>query len=428
MKASKVAIWLLLVAFYGTGQSQTSAPPPLEIFQEASRFVNGHPLNFRGRVKIAWQECYLFVGDIGSIYVDTQTKQVTAVFYKLSTSNGEKLTQEEAFKKVKSWLIERKVNLDSWILEEQKTYDRGSAGKEYVFRWVKCSSEGIILPCILKVVISEDGVIRSFWRIEREVVIPLKSFIKAEKAIEIAIQASGFAQGKVKIMKKQLRVWFNDKGQQCLLYEIMLQKEDKLWRQVILNAHSGEVMAILQPLVKVPFMRILGKDTNMKIKEILRDLQKITKIEIIAHKSFIGIPLASPTKGAHAVTIGIIDIKNNQKILQSLLKEIEIMLKQPKPFAALVATPFWLRLYSRDNRWIYHCKFSPKDSYFEIYTKEPWPQKLEGKVVKIIREKNSIIYIYDWPPEEAVKINISCNATHRFKDIIMSVIKKKKHQ
>lgn len=423
MKLLKVAIWcigLLTLAFYGMGRSQNPILPPSNIVQQALRFADGYPLAFQGKAKIAWQECYIFSGDIGNIYVDTLTGQVTAAFYKLSVPRGEQITQEEAEKKAKFWLMEHGITLSGWILEERRLYDRGSAGKEYVFRWAKRSPEGIYLPCILKVAVGGDGAIRYFWRVERETEIPLKPLVKAEKAIEIAVQAGKLAQGRVRVTRKHLRVWFNEKGHQCLWWEITLREGD-LQRQVILNAHTGELVAALQPLGETPMMRAAREEAEKKATEFLRDLKQIVKVEIIGYGPCIGTPLASPTKKAGAVTVGVI---KERQILQSLLLEIETMVKQPQPFAALVVTPFWLRLHLRGGKWIYHCKFSPKDDYFEVYTKEPWPQKLEGEVVKIIRKKDTTIYVYDWPPEKAVRIGISYKATYRFKDIIVNMLKK----
>ncbi len=216
MKLLKVTIiGLLTLAFYGMGRSQNPILPSSNIVQQALHFADGHSLALQGRAKIAWQERCVFSGDIGSIYVDTLTGQVTAAFYKLSMS-GEQITQEEAEKRAKSWLVERGIILSEWILEERRVYDRGSVGKEYIFRWVKRSPEGIYLPCILKVAVGEDGTIRYFWRVERETEIPLKPLVKAEKAIEIAMQAAKLAQGRVRVTRKHLRVWFNEKGQQCL--------------------------------------------------------------------------------------------------------------------------------------------------------------------------------------------------------------------
>ncbi len=149
MKLLKVTIiGLLTLAFYGMGRSQNPILPSSNIVQQALHFADGHSLALQGRAKIAWQERCVFSGDIGSIYVDTLTGQVTAAFYKLSMS-GEQITQEEAEKRAKSWLVERGIILSEWILEERRVYDRGSVGKEYIFRWVKRSPEGIYLPCIL---------------------------------------------------------------------------------------------------------------------------------------------------------------------------------------------------------------------------------------------------------------------------------------
>lgn len=90
-KLLKVAIWcigLLTLAFYGIGRSQNPVLPPSNIVQQALRFADGYPLAFQGKAKIAWQECYIFSGDIGNIYVDTLTGQVTTAFYKLSVPRG----------------------------------------------------------------------------------------------------------------------------------------------------------------------------------------------------------------------------------------------------------------------------------------------------------------------------------------------------
>ena len=96
-------------------------------------------------------------------------------------------------------------------------------------------------------VVGEDGAIRYFWRVERETEIPLKPLVNTEKAIEIAMQAAKLAQGRVRVTRRHLRVWFNEKGQQCLWWEITLQGDD-LQRKVILNAYTGELVAVLQPL------------------------------------------------------------------------------------------------------------------------------------------------------------------------------------
>lgn len=421
MKYTKTTLWCvwltLITVQVGESQKPISPHPPKNIVQQALRFANGQQISFQGRIKKAWQECYMFTGEVGYIYVDAVTGQVTAAFYKLSTPSKEKqIDLEEAEKTVKLWLKEKGVTLDGWILEERKVYDRGDVGKEYKFHWAKRSPKGVRLPCVLWVNIRGDGTISSFLRIERNTEVSLEPSIRMEEAMKIAIKAAGLSQAK--LTRKELFVWFNEKGQQELWWEIELQGNASQ-RTVIINADTGEVIAVFQP------KGITGEALREKVLGILNDLKQITRVEIIGYGPSVGMPLASPTKTAGAAIIKVIDSRKDPKTFQELLGEIKTMVKNARSFGLKLAVPLWLRLHSRDRKWIYHCRFHPKEDYFEFYTKEPWPQKLEGKVVKIIRKRGSTTYVYDWPPEGTVQIGISCQATHRFRDIILKSIPQK---
>ncbi len=79
------------------------------------------------------------------------------------------------------------------------------------------------------------------------------------------------------------------KGNNASGWEITLQEGDLL-RQVILNAHTGELVAMLQPLGETPMMRAAREEAEKKATEFLRDLKQIVKVEIIGYGPRIGIP------------------------------------------------------------------------------------------------------------------------------------------
>lgn len=429
-KANLCLIAVLVVAFYEhqnrQGQIRNLSQPDDMVVQRVARFADGYSLSFQGKVKMGWQECWVFTGGKACIYVDAVTGQVTAAFYSPPATSAEKIGLKEAKARAETWLTERGISLARWLLEEEKVYDRGSLGKEYVFCWVKRSPKGIRLPCILKVAISEDGTIRQFWKVERVVRISLEPSIDVARAIKIAAKASGLTS--FQTTRQELRVWFDQAGKQQLWWDITLQGGE-LERRVILNAHTGEVIAVLQLLKETPMVKAAREEAQRKATEVLKDLDRVVRIEILAYGPYPGAPLASPTKGALAQVVGVIDKKKDGQTFKELLVEMKKALKRVEPFAPLLATPFWLRLHLEDGKWIYHCRFCPKHDYLQVYTKEPWAltQKAEGKVVKIIRKRSSEERIYDWPPEGSVRFGIPCRATKHFKDIILKAIRLRKN-
>ena len=78
----------------------------------------------------------------------------------------------------------------------------------------------------------------------------------------------------------QLRVCWggqqDEKGQQCLWWEITLLGDDLL-RKVILNAYTVELVAVLQPL---GVMQLSREEAEKKATEFLKDLKQIDKVEI----------------------------------------------------------------------------------------------------------------------------------------------------
>jgi hypothetical protein len=363
--------------------------------------AKSQPLAFRGKKKIGWQECYIFIRDGERIYVDTITGQVTAAFYPfpLMPPEGRKIDVDTAKVHIQKWLSKRGVSWTEWILAEQKVYDRGSAGREYVFTWIKRSPQGIRLPCLMKIAIGEEGRVHSFRRIERDLEVSLIPSIEANEAMEIAGKAVGWIQPKIE--RQELRVWFDEEGKQQLWWELRLRKDGNQ-RTVILNAHTGKVITILQPLGDPA--KPWGETVKKKEIGIWADFRSTVKVEILACQdgTIWGGPLGVPTRSVGAQVVGVIE---NKETLRLLLEEMHRMLQRGRLEGALGTTPLWLRFHLRGGQWIYHCKFGPKANYFEVCTKEPWPQALESD---------------DWPPEGSVRIGLSCQPTRRFQEIIIN--------
>lgn len=225
---------------------------PKEVMQKILLFTDGRPVIYKGRSKSGWIEVHSFVVEGGGVIeVDAETNEVTSAFYGFPKKPGPKISLDEAFEKVKAWLMQRGVSLEGWKLERKEALPMG-----YTFEWVKRSPEGVRLLSLMNVFTDFDGSIISFDRIDRPVKISLKPKISKEEAIKIAIkeaeQSFKTKLSNFKVIGQQLLVWFNKKGKQELYWEVSLKGEGKeepykhhnqtiVW----INAHTGEIVRMM---------------------------------------------------------------------------------------------------------------------------------------------------------------------------------------
>ncbi|MDW8028556.1 MAG: PepSY domain-containing protein [Armatimonadota bacterium] len=245
-KTIKAILWCACLSIVGLqggwSQKPTLQQPPERVIKEALRFAEGRKFSFRRKIKSAWQECYVFIGDNVHIEVDAVTEKVTFALYSEPHPliSKEKLTDiDKIEKRVKFWLKEKGIDLRSWNLEEKKVI-----GERIFFNWAKRSPKGVRLPCVLSVNVwvSAEGIgIGSISWIERELEVSLEPTVKEEEAIKIATEAAKFSQARV--VGRDLYVWFNEEGRQELWWEVTLE-ENKIRKTVVINAHTGKVRAI----------------------------------------------------------------------------------------------------------------------------------------------------------------------------------------
>lgn len=231
---------------------QMPKEPPKEMMQKVLLFTDGRPVIYKGSSKSGHIDVHVFiVEDGGVIQVDAETGEVEYVFFGFPKKPGVRIGLEEAFEKVKTWLTQRGVSLEGWILERKEVLPM-----MYAFGWVKRSPEGVRLLSLMDVFTAFDGSITSFSRIDRPVKISLKPKISKEEVTKIAIEVANRSfkakLSNFKIMKQELLIWFNKKGEQELYWEILLEGEGKeepykhhnqtiIW----INAHTGEVVRVM---------------------------------------------------------------------------------------------------------------------------------------------------------------------------------------
>lgn len=231
---------------------KTLKEPSKEIQQKALMFTEGRSAIYKGLSKLGYIDVHVFFVERGGVVaVDAETGEVTYAFYGIPKKPGPKISLEEALKKVTTWLTKKSVSLEGWILER-----REALPMMYAFRWVKRSPEGIRLLSLIDVSTDFDGSVISFSRIDRPVKISLKPKVNKEEVIKIAVKAAeeSFKENlrNFKVMKQELLVWFNKKGEQELYWEILLEGEGKIepykhHNQTIIwiNAHTGEVVRVM---------------------------------------------------------------------------------------------------------------------------------------------------------------------------------------
>lgn len=246
---------LLPLSVLKSQESKTEQVPkefPKEVMQKILLFTDGRPVIYKGRSKSGWIEVHSFVVEGGGVIeVDAETNEVTSAFYRSPQKPGPKISLDEAFEKVKVWLMQRGVSLEGWKLERKEVLPM-----RYAFRWVKRSPEGVRLLSLIDIFTEFDGSITSFNRIDRPVKISLKPKVSKDEAIKIAInEAERSFKTKLsnfKVIGQQLLVWFNKKGEQELYWEVSLEGEGKeepykhhnqtiVW----INAHTSEVVRVM---------------------------------------------------------------------------------------------------------------------------------------------------------------------------------------
>ena len=249
IKTVQMILWCAWLLIAGLQEGWTQKPtshhqqPPEQVVKEVLRFAEGRRFSFRGKRKSTWQECYVFIGDTVYIEVDAVTRKVTYVLYSepYPVISKEKLTNiDEIEKKLKFWLKEKGIDIEGWNLEKREVF-----GERIFFDWSKRSPNGVRLPCVLSVNIwvNDNVKIASLYWVERKTEVSLEPTIKEEEAIKIAMKAAKFSQAKV--VKRDIIIWFNDKGRQELWWIIELE-ENKIRKTSVINAHTGEIRAIYQ--------------------------------------------------------------------------------------------------------------------------------------------------------------------------------------
>lgn len=217
--------WLLIFGVHGGWSQKTaSQQPPEHIIKEALRFAEGRKFSIpKRKSRSAWKEYYAFIGEKVYIEVDAITGKVTFVLYSAPGPliSKEKLIDiDEIERRLKAWLDEKGIDLKGWNLESRKVFD-----ERIQFEWTKRSPKGVRLPSVLSVNVwvSDKGVeIDSIFFVDRPVEVSLEPIIQEEEAMKIATEAAKLRQPKV--VGKELSVWFNEKGQQELRWEVTLEE------------------------------------------------------------------------------------------------------------------------------------------------------------------------------------------------------------
>lgn len=250
-----IFVLLLTYSVLKSQESKTEQMPKelvKEVIPKILLFTDGRSVIYKGRSKSGWIEVHSFIVEGGGVIeVDAETNEITSVFYGIPKQPGPKISLEEAFEKVKIWLAQKGVSLEGWVLERKEALTMG-----YTFEWVKRSPEGVRLLSLMNVFTEFDGSVISFDRIDRPVKISLRPKVIKEESIKIAIKEAerSFKEKLInfKVIKQQLLVWFNRKGEQELYWEISLIGEGKeepykhhnqtiIW----INAHTGEIVRVM---------------------------------------------------------------------------------------------------------------------------------------------------------------------------------------
>lgn len=374
-----VSVWVN----FGYGQSAS-----LEVTKRIIQWLGEEPTSKR-RIVWGWLEVDVYNTPNAQVVVDPKSKEILMVSLRLKHSRILKdIGIDEALRHGLQWMERGGIGVHGWTLEEKHRYDRGSGGIEYMFTWFKYSPEGVQLPAFMRLLVSGEGDVIYWSRIDMPVNIPLIPKISAEEALLKA-------QLKVReiphlIGAPRLRVWFGE-GEQRLCWEIVFYSKDsgRSWDiVVIIDAHTGELIETILPLGE-DWMEREKRRYLLNASKIAKELEKCMKIEIF-HKDVLDKPVAI--------------LNHSDKRFQQLLFAIRKLLRDGEgiigapPYGLLAE--FQIRFYISSNI-AYEAKLSLRAAYFEILGK--FQLKKDGKGVWQRLEAMSVV-VHKCPKEFVQRI------------------------
>lgn len=348
---------------------------PLEISKRIIQWVGEEPVS-KKRTFWGWLQVDVYNTPNAQVLVDTKSGEIVMVFLRSKQSGTIRdIGMEDALRRALQWMEKGSISVHGWVLEEKHRYDRGSGGIEYMFTWFKYSPQGVQLPAFMKLLVSGEGDVIYWSRVDMPINISLTPKISAQEALLKAQQK--LRRTFQSIASPRLRVWFHE-GKQRLCWEIVSLSKDSKGRWdivVIIDAHTGELIEMIHPLggwVEKEKQRYLINASKMA-----SELGKCVKVEIF-HIDILSKPIAI--------------LKQNDKRFQRLVFAIRKLLQEGKeiidapPYGLL--TEFQIRLYISPNI-VYEAKLSLRVAYFEILGK--FQLKKDGKEAQQRLEAISVV-------------------------------------
>ncbi len=193
-------------------------------------------------------DCNTYITENWLILSDSITKELVMTMLRCYVPKNDisDIGKDEAFNKAKIWMDERHIDYKSWTLYESKTYEHGSAGRDYRFTWTKFNSDNIQLPSLMKIVINQNGETTQWYKIDKPVEVLLTPIISSDEANVIA--NSIYDKDLHSIDNPKLRVWFDGK-EQILLWSVKKSfSEDNniITVTFVINANTGKILYILK--------------------------------------------------------------------------------------------------------------------------------------------------------------------------------------
>ena len=135
-----------------------------------------------------------------------------------------RLSEEAASAKARSFLQRVGVSVQRpWVLDRQRYFDRGSAGREYSFSWRKYV-RGVQLPAMLDLAVDADsGEIRTYQLIDDPGVVPIRARFTAAEAAQSIVQRRGMAQPVVESARASIGYQPVYPGPQAVLWDVRLR-------------------------------------------------------------------------------------------------------------------------------------------------------------------------------------------------------------
>ena len=138
---------------------------------------------YKSQCKLAWMNCLFFKSNDCVMYVDSVAEKPTLVLYtKTIDESREYKIYDEIKEAALDFLSEHAIDIKDCILSE-KTYDRGSSNKEYLFSWHKQNETGVQLPYRINIVVNNYGDVTELSVIDRPVEISLEPKISDDECL-----------------------------------------------------------------------------------------------------------------------------------------------------------------------------------------------------------------------------------------------------